>query len=150
MSKWLMRGHFWHYTSIAFQQYKERFNARCFDPYNQTLKFRESRWTPKPPISRMWVSSSHSSKSGVVTSSCRPTTNPLLIWLVMYRRFRTWFEIDPMYKSLRNIVPIPTIASPSRCTKDHWVVALMASLPLSLWKDCMLLDSSEPTSTINQ
>jgi hypothetical protein len=38
------------YTSIAFQWYKEHFNARCFDPYNRILKFRESRWTPKSPF----------------------------------------------------------------------------------------------------
>jgi hypothetical protein len=30
------------YTSIAFQWYKKCFNARCFDPCNQILKFRES------------------------------------------------------------------------------------------------------------
>ncbi len=38
------------YASIAFQWYKERFNARCFDPWNQTLKFWESRRTPKSPF----------------------------------------------------------------------------------------------------
>jgi hypothetical protein len=35
------------YTSIAFQWYKEHPNAKCFDPYNRTLKFWESRKTPK-------------------------------------------------------------------------------------------------------
>jgi hypothetical protein len=30
------------YTSIAFPWYKERFNVRCFDPCNWTLKFGES------------------------------------------------------------------------------------------------------------
>jgi len=35
------------YTSLAFQWYKEHLNARCFDPCNQTLKFWESRRTPK-------------------------------------------------------------------------------------------------------
>jgi hypothetical protein len=35
------------YTSIAFQWYKERFKLRCFDLCNWTLKFRESRRTPK-------------------------------------------------------------------------------------------------------
>ncbi len=30
------------YNSIAFQQYKELFNARCFDLYNHSLKVRES------------------------------------------------------------------------------------------------------------
>jgi hypothetical protein len=34
------------YTSIAFQWYKEHPNARCFDPCNWILKFRESRRTP--------------------------------------------------------------------------------------------------------
>ncbi len=38
------------YISIAFQCYKEHLNVRCFDPYNRTLKFRESRWTPKSPF----------------------------------------------------------------------------------------------------
>jgi hypothetical protein len=38
------------YTSIGFQCYKEHLNARCFDPYNWTLKFWESRWTPKSPF----------------------------------------------------------------------------------------------------
>jgi len=31
------------YTSRSFQRYKERFNARCFDPYNCALNFWESR-----------------------------------------------------------------------------------------------------------
>jgi len=35
------------YTSIPFQLYKELFNARCFDPCNCDLSFRESRRTPK-------------------------------------------------------------------------------------------------------
>jgi hypothetical protein len=34
------------YTSIPFQWYKEHFNARCFDPYNQALNFPQSRRTP--------------------------------------------------------------------------------------------------------
>ncbi len=44
------------YTLIIFQWYKESFNARCVDPYNQTLKFRESRRTPKSPF---WECESH-------------------------------------------------------------------------------------------
>ncbi len=35
------------YILIAVQWYKKRSNARCFDAWNQTLKFQESRWTPK-------------------------------------------------------------------------------------------------------
>jgi hypothetical protein len=35
------------YTSRPFQGYKERFNTRCFDPFNRTLSFWESRRTPK-------------------------------------------------------------------------------------------------------
>ncbi len=35
------------YTLITFQWYKEHPNVRCFDPCNQTLKFRKSRKTPK-------------------------------------------------------------------------------------------------------
>jgi len=35
------------YTSRPFQRYKERLNTKCFDPYNCTLSFRESRRTPK-------------------------------------------------------------------------------------------------------
>ncbi len=38
------------YTLIAFQWYEECFKARCFDPYNQALKFQESRRTPKSPF----------------------------------------------------------------------------------------------------
>jgi hypothetical protein len=34
------------YTLIAFQWYKERLKARCFDPCNRTLKFWESQRTP--------------------------------------------------------------------------------------------------------
>jgi hypothetical protein len=34
------------YTSIPFQRYKEHLNARCFDPCNLLLNFRESRRTP--------------------------------------------------------------------------------------------------------
>jgi hypothetical protein len=35
-------------TSRPFHWYKEHPNARCFDPYNQALNFRESRRTPSP------------------------------------------------------------------------------------------------------
>jgi hypothetical protein len=35
------------YTSLTFQWYKEHPNARCFDPWNWTLKFQESRRLPK-------------------------------------------------------------------------------------------------------
>ncbi len=35
------------YTSRPFQRYKERFNARCFDPYNRALNVSESWRTPK-------------------------------------------------------------------------------------------------------
>ncbi len=38
------------YTSISFQWYKDCFKARCFGPYNWTLKIRESRKTPKSPF----------------------------------------------------------------------------------------------------
>jgi len=38
------------YTSIVFQWYKEHPNARCFDPCDWTLKFRESRKTPKSQL----------------------------------------------------------------------------------------------------
>jgi len=54
-------------TSIAFQWNEERFKARCFDLWNRTLKFWESQRTPKSPFLKVWVSSSHSSKSGVTT-----------------------------------------------------------------------------------
>ncbi len=38
------------YTSRPFQQYKEHFKARCFDPYNGALSFQESRRTLKSPF----------------------------------------------------------------------------------------------------
>jgi hypothetical protein len=38
------------YIVIAFQRYKEGPKARCFDPCNRTLKFRESQRTPKFPF----------------------------------------------------------------------------------------------------
>jgi hypothetical protein len=38
------------YTLIVFQWYKKCFNARCFDPYNWTLKFQEFWRTPKSPF----------------------------------------------------------------------------------------------------
>jgi hypothetical protein len=44
------------YTSRPFQQYKEHLKARCFDPYNRVLKFRESRRTPS---SHFWECESH-------------------------------------------------------------------------------------------
>jgi hypothetical protein len=34
------------YTSRPFHSYKEHPNARCFDPCNRALNFRESRRTP--------------------------------------------------------------------------------------------------------
>jgi hypothetical protein len=36
------------YTSRPFHWYKEHPNARCFDPCNRALSFRESRRTPSP------------------------------------------------------------------------------------------------------
>ncbi len=44
------------YTSRPFQWYKEHLNARCFDPYNQALSFRESRMTPS---SHFWECEFH-------------------------------------------------------------------------------------------
>jgi len=44
------------YTLIIFQWYKEHPNARCFDPCNRTLKFRESRRTTK---SQFWECEFH-------------------------------------------------------------------------------------------
>ncbi len=44
------------YTLIVFQWYKEHPNARCFDPYNWTLKFREFQKTPK---SQFWECEFH-------------------------------------------------------------------------------------------
>jgi hypothetical protein len=38
------------YILIAFQWYEKRLKARCFDPCNRTLKFWESRRTPKSPF----------------------------------------------------------------------------------------------------
>ncbi len=38
------------YILIFFQWYKEHPNVRCFDPCNQTLKFRKSRRIPKSPF----------------------------------------------------------------------------------------------------
>ncbi len=38
------------YISIAFQWHEKRFKEMCFDPCNRTLKFRESRRTPKSPF----------------------------------------------------------------------------------------------------
>ncbi len=35
------------YTLRPFQQYKKRLNVKCFDPYDCTLSFQESRRTPK-------------------------------------------------------------------------------------------------------
>jgi hypothetical protein len=38
------------YASRPFQQYKQHFRARCFDPCHRALKFWESRRTPKSPF----------------------------------------------------------------------------------------------------
>jgi hypothetical protein len=38
------------YASRPFQQYKEHFKVRCFDPCNRTLIFQESRRAPKSPF----------------------------------------------------------------------------------------------------
>jgi hypothetical protein len=38
------------YTSIAFQRYKELFNARCFDLCNRSLKVWKSTETPTPKL----------------------------------------------------------------------------------------------------
>ncbi len=38
------------YASRPFQRYKGHFKARCFDPCNRVLSFRESQRTPKSPF----------------------------------------------------------------------------------------------------
>jgi hypothetical protein len=48
------------YTSRPFQQYKEHFNARCFDPWNRLLNFWESRRTPNSHF-REWEWRPHTS-----------------------------------------------------------------------------------------
>jgi hypothetical protein len=55
------------YTSIAFQWYKEHFNARCFDPLQLNFEISGILMDSQVPISGVWMSSSHSSKSRVVT-----------------------------------------------------------------------------------
>jgi hypothetical protein len=55
------------YTSRHFQLYKEHLKARCFDPWNWALNFRESRRTPSSHFLGVWVSSSHLPQSGVAT-----------------------------------------------------------------------------------
>ncbi len=44
------------YTSRPFQRYKELFNARCFDPRNQALRFWETQRTPS---SHFWKCEFH-------------------------------------------------------------------------------------------
>ncbi len=44
------------YTSRPFQRYKEHLKARCFDPCNSALSFRESRRTPS---FHFWECESH-------------------------------------------------------------------------------------------
>jgi hypothetical protein len=55
------------YTSRPFQRYEEHLRARCFDPCNRALSFRESQRTFKSHFSGVWVATSHFSQSGVVT-----------------------------------------------------------------------------------
>jgi hypothetical protein len=59
------------YISIAFQQYKELPNARCFDLCNCSLKVQESRWTPKLLVWECEFSSSHSLKTRVTTGGAQ-------------------------------------------------------------------------------
>ncbi len=55
------------YTSIAFECYKERLKARCFDPCNRTLKFQESQRSPKSPFQECECHPHILPKSGVAT-----------------------------------------------------------------------------------
>ncbi len=72
------------YTSIAFQWHEERLKARCFDPYNQTLKFPEFRRTPKSPF---WE------------CECHPHTLPKVgLWHHMLD-FNKWMTINGINKT---------------------------------------------------
>jgi hypothetical protein len=67
----------------TFQWYKKRLNARCFDPCNRTLKFRESRKTPKSPF---WV------------CECHPHTLPKVefrqYWSIKLAKVEMWMHKD--------------------------------------------------------
>jgi hypothetical protein len=61
------------YNSISFQWYKERPNARCFDPCNQTLNFQES-WRTFKSAFRECEFHAHTLKVGLseIVSFCNP------------------------------------------------------------------------------
>jgi hypothetical protein len=50
MSKWAMQANFNIYIPRAFQWYKECHKSLSFDPWNRSLKFRESSETPSPKV----------------------------------------------------------------------------------------------------
>jgi hypothetical protein len=106
------------YTLIAFQWYKERFNARCFDPYNWTLKSWESRWTPNP----------HFGSEGVILSlfQSRVATKNMggSIWLCTQAtlKFETWLSLHLNERSAHMFWPI---GSPKACDKCCWPIMRM-------------------------
>jgi hypothetical protein len=72
------------YTSITFQWHEKRLKARCFDPYNWTMKFRKSRRTPKSPF---WECECHPHtlpKVGLRQQSYDPYTNLQIINMHMF------------------------------------------------------------------
>jgi hypothetical protein len=84
------------YTLITFQWYKERFNARCFDPCNRTLKFWKPRRTPKSPFQECEYHPHTLSKLG-----CNTNTLPSSKYEVsntLKRRGLTYNTIDACVK----------------------------------------------------
>ncbi len=102
------------YTSIDFQWHEEHLKARCFDPYNWTLEFWESRRTPKFPFQECEC---HSSKSGVVTLDI------CVVRMILFLRFNVLMctmklvglAIVPIYQYLASIswnpLSIPLVVS---------------------------------------
>jgi hypothetical protein len=69
MSKWLMRGHFRHLHFNSFPMSWRILQGEVFWPLQSSSKVLGVSEDSQVPILEVWVSSSHFSKNGVVTSS---------------------------------------------------------------------------------
>jgi len=100
------------YTSRPFQRYKERSNARCFDPCNRALNFWESRRTPKSHFRECKWRLHNSLKVGlrkfssksilIASHNCICNFKSLCSWICNYKSFLPCDMKDICIKNHKN------------------------------------------------
>ncbi len=119
MSKWLMRGHFRHLHFNSFSMRWRTPQGKVFWPLQSNSEVLGVPEDSQVPISRVWVSSSHSSKSGVATLiMCGSKGRHLVISLSYHTNIS--FIVSPHFYSIMHLSWLATSYSCSFFTMLMW------------------------------